>query len=152
MFDVLVFLYENCGALEACGDEAALSQQLAAAGFPDRDISAAIGWLRDLVRTVRGVDTQASPTPGSVRVFSTYELARLGTEAAGFIAFLDGAGQITAAQREIVIERALAVEDFPLALPALKVIVLMVLWSQRTDIDVLLLEELLDDGAERLLH
>jgi Smg protein len=152
MFDVLVFLYENCGALEACSDEAALSRRLSDAGFPDRDISAAIGWLRDLVRSVRAVDTRTAPAPGSVRVFSTYELARLGPEAAGFIAFLDGARQLSAAQRELVIERTLASDEYPLPLPALKVIVLMVLWSQRTDIDVLLLEELLDDGTERLLH
>jgi Smg protein len=33
-----------------------------------------------------------------------------------------------------------------------KVIVLMVLWSQQADIDVLLLEELLHDGSERDLH
>jgi Smg protein len=34
----------------------------------------------------------------------------------------------------------------------LKVIVLMVLWSQQADIDALLLEELLDDGGEHLVH
>ena len=152
MFDVLVFLYENCGALEACSDEAALSRRLSDAGFPDHDISAAIGWLRDLVKIVRGAEAAALPAPGSIRIFSAHELARLGPEAAGFIAFLDGARQLSAAQREIVIERALTLDDYPLSLAALKVIVLMVLWSQRTDIDVLLLEELLDDGAERLLH
>ncbi|HUN92107.1 MAG TPA: DUF494 domain-containing protein [Burkholderiaceae bacterium] len=152
MFDVLVFLYENCGVLDACGDEASLSRQLSDAGFPAHEISAAIGWLRDLISTARAAHGQPAPTPGAVRVFSTHELAHLGTEAAGFIAFLDGAGQLTPAQREIVIERAMAVDDSPLALDALKVIVLMVLWSQQADVDVLLLEELLDDGTERLLH
>ncbi len=33
-----------------------------------------------------------------------------------------------------------------------KRIVLMVLWSQQADIDVLLLEELLHDGSQRSLH
>jgi len=30
--------------------------------------------------------------------------------------------------------------------------VLMVLWSQQADIDALMLEELLDDGADREVH
>ena len=34
----------------------------------------------------------------------------------------------------------------------LKLIVLMVLWSQQADVDTLLLEELLDDGDDRLPH
>src|SRR4030095_7673412 len=70
----------------------------------------------------------------------------------GFLAFLEHAGQLTPTQREIVIERALAVPDSPIPLDMIKVIVLMVLWSQRADIDVLLLEELLDDGSGRQLH
>jgi Smg protein len=40
----------------------------------------------------------------------------------------------------------LAVRESPVSLAKLKVIVLMVLWSQQADIDVLMLEELLDDG------
>ena len=51
-----------------------------------------------------------------------------------------------------MIERALAIEDTPIPLHTIKVIVLMVLWSQQADIDVLLLEELLHDGSERDLH
>jgi Smg protein len=63
---------------------------------------------------------------------------------------------LSGAQREIVIERALAVGqqdgEWPVHITKLKLIVLMVLWSQQADVDVLLLEELLDDGDERLLH
>lgn len=51
-----------------------------------------------------------------------------------------------------MIDRALAIEDTPVTLVKLKVIVLMVLWSQSADVDVLLLEELLDDGEDRPLH
>ena len=80
------------------------------------------------------------------------ETERLGTESIGFLSFLENAGQLTPTQREIVIERALAIEDTPIPLDMIKVIVLMVLWSQQADIDVLLLEELLHDGTERDLH
>ncbi|HYM48232.1 MAG TPA: DUF494 family protein, partial [Burkholderiaceae bacterium] len=55
-------------------------------------------------------------------------------------------------QREIVIERALATDETPISIDKLKVIVLMVLWSQQADIDVLLLEELLGAGDDKNLH
>jgi Smg protein len=34
----------------------------------------------------------------------------------------------------------------------MKVIVLMVLWSQEAEVDALILEELLDDGSPRTIH
>jgi Smg protein len=82
-------------------------------------------------------------------VYAGFESEHLGPDAVGFLAFLEAAGQLTAAQREIVIERALALRDAPVPLARLKVIVLMVLWCQQADIDVLVLEELLDDGEDR---
>ena len=66
--------------------------------------------------------------------------------------FLEQAAQLTPTQREIVIERALATDETPISLEMLKVIVLMVLWSQQADIDVLLLEELLGSADERVRH
>ena len=71
--------------------------------------------------------------------------------AIGFIASLDRDGQLNPAQREIVIERAAAVEP-PITLERLKIIVLMVLWSQSVDVDLLLLQELLDDDPGPAVH
>ncbi|MDQ3445234.1 MAG: DUF494 domain-containing protein, partial [Pseudomonadota bacterium] len=39
MFDVLVYLYENYGALHACPDSDSLSKRLTDAGFDDEEIS-----------------------------------------------------------------------------------------------------------------
>ena len=55
-------------------------------------------------------------------------------------------------QREIVIERAVALAETPIALERLKIIVLMVLWSQSVDVDGMLLQELLDDDPRPVLH
>jgi len=82
-------------------------------------------------------------TASTFRVFADFEVARLGRNAVRFLMFLESAGELDAAQREIVIERALAIDDSPLPLSTLKVVVLMVLWSQQADINLLLLEELL---------
>lgn len=156
MFDVLVYLYENFPALNGAPDAAALARKLSAAGFDKDEISDALAWLQGLAEVTRGSQTLREASVRGFRIYPEFERKRLGTEGLAFLAFLEAAGQLDGTQREIVIERALAAGqqdgDWPVDLAKLKLIVLMVLWSQDADIDVLLLEELLDDGDERLLH
>jgi Smg protein len=152
VFDVLVYLYENYGALHACPDPDSLSRKLTAAGFDDEEINEALAWLQGLEHVTEQSVAVGPESDRSFRVYATIETERLGTESIGFLSFLENAAQLTPTQREIVIERALAIEETPIPLDMFKVIVLMVLWSQQVDIDVLLLEELLHDGSERDLH
>jgi Smg protein len=153
MFEVLVYLYENSALLSGRQDADSISRQLADAGFEDDEISEAFGWLRDLEQVSHDQRWLRPAGESSFRVLAASERDRLSPAAVSFLAFLEGADQLTPAQRELVIERALAIGEAPVSLARLKVIVLMVLWSQQADIDVLLLEELLDDGEDRLsLH
>lgn len=148
MFDVLVYLYENYGAFEACPDASSLGRSLADAGFDDDEIREALAWLQGLARIVE--DAGDLPLEGgtSLRVYTPAELDQLGPAAVGFLIYLDSARQLSPRQREIVIERALAITDSPLSIATIKIIVLMVLWSHSADVDFLLLEELLDDDDE----
>jgi Smg protein len=152
MFEVLVYLYENYGALTACPDSDSLSQSLVEAGFEQEEVSEALAWLQGLARVTESSITLRGASETSSRVYAGFETRRLGPEAIGVLSFLENEGQLTPSQREIVIERALATDEQTVPLAKLKVIVLMVLWSQSADIDVLLLEELLDDGEDRLLQ
>lgn len=152
MFDVLVYLYENYGALHACPDADSLSRKLTAAGFDDEEISEALAWLQGLAQVTEQSVAVGPESAKAFRIYARLETERLGTDSIGYLSFLEHAGQLTPTQREIVIERALALEDTPIPQNMTKLIVLMVLWSQQADIDVLLLEELLNDGAQRSLH
>jgi Smg protein len=152
MFDVLVYLYENYGALKACPDGDALSRRLAAAGFDEDEISAAITFLQGLQRVTQESQVLQEPGVGAFRVYAGFENDRLGSEALKFLSFLEARGELNPTQREIVVERALAIDESPVPLTKLKVIVLMVLWSVQADLDILLIEELLDAGEERALH
>ena len=152
MFDVLVYLFENCAAFQACRDADSITQRLAEAGFDDEEITDAIAWLRDLDQVTSDNIALRAPTTGAFRVYAGFEIGRLTPRGIAFLAFLEAEGQLTPTQREIVIERALAVREAPVPLAKLKVIVLMVLWSQQADIDALMLEELLDDGTGREMH
>ncbi len=153
MFDILVYLFENYYTPQACPAADVLAKRLAAAGFEHEDIDDALGWLYGLAETTeRCVDLAAQPATGT-RVYTDSEYRQLGTEAIGFITFLETAGVLPAPLREIVIDRALAAPESPVPLAKLKITALMVLWSQEADIDNLVLEELLDDdGDVRRLH
>lgn len=152
MFDVLVYLYETYGALHACPDSDSLSRKLTAAGFDDEEISEALDWLQGLAQVTEQSVAVGPESARAFRVYARLEVERLGTDSIGYLSFLENAGQLTPTQREIVIERGLALQRAPLHLEMTKRIVLMVLWSQQADIDVLLLEELLHDGSQRSLH
>ncbi len=148
MFEVLVYLYETYYRPDACPDSAALVKKLSAVGFEQEEISRALGWLTDLAETTNEMfSQQAHQTAFSFgsRVYADKEYEMLGSEAIGFIEFLESADVISTIQREIVIERACAVNESPIPLDKLKVIVLMVLWSQGKEPDGLILDELFID-------
>ena len=149
MFDVLVFLYENYSALSACPDFEALTRRLADAGFEEDEIADAMVWLHGLASATLASSVPDRSDARTFRVYTRQEYEALGAAAIGFLASLDG--QLSPAQREIVIERAGAV-DAPITLERLKIIVLMVLWSQSIDVDLALLQELLDDDPDPVLH
>jgi Smg protein len=66
----------------------------------------------------------------AVRIFSDGELARLSTECRGFLLTLERLGVLSPQQREIVIDRMLALDADELDTEQLKWVVLMVLSSQ----------------------
>ena len=158
MFDILVYLYETYYRPDACPDSAALVKKLSAIGFEEEEISKALGWLIDLAETTHEFSDQYPQQTAfsfGVRIYVQQEMDALGTAAIGFIQFLESAKVIDAIQREIVIERALAASDSQITLDKLKVIVLMVLWSQGKEPDSLMFDELFSDDEDtepRLLH
>ena len=158
MFDVLVYLYETYYRPDACPDSAALAKKLSAVGFEADEISKALGWLTDLAETTHELSDQYPQQTAfsfGTRVYVPQELETLGTAAVGFIQFLESAKVINPIQREIVVERALAVCESHISLDKLKVIVLMVLWSQGQEPDGLMFDELFldeDEAIPRLLH
>ena len=158
MFDVLVYLYETYYRPDACPDSAALVRKLSAVGFEEEEISKALGWLTDLAEATHDFSDRYPPQAAfsfGIRVYAPQEMSALGVAAIGFIQFLESAKVLDPIQREIVIEQALAVSDSNLSLDKLKVIVLMVLWSQGKEPDRLMFDELFlgdDDPADRLLH
>ena len=152
MFDILVYLYETYYRPDACPEPAALARKLSAVGFDDVEISEALVWLTDLTE-MAGADEAIASTGTRFYVQQEYDV--LGSAAVGFIQFLESAKVLSPTQREIVIERALALDESPVGLSKLKIIVLMLLWSQGHEPDALMFDDLFgsdDEQAPRLLH
>ena len=99
--------------------------------------------------------SESAPAIGSatsMRVYSVAEQDHMGAECLGFISFLEGAGVLPPALREIVVDRAMAAPDDEVCLDTLKIIVLMVYWRFGHEPDALILDELCDDTEDRVAH
>ena len=150
MFDVLVYLYENYWRPDACPDHDQLTRKLTSVGFESDEIQEALRWLDGLANASDAyVGKQGEH---ALRVYSPQEQEHLGEESIGFISFLESAGVLPAPMREMVIDRASAINGGPLDLEDLKIIVLMVFWSLGEEPDALILDELFVAPEERLIH
>ena len=135
ILDVLLYLFEHYLADDAdlVRDRDALKSgplfdELGQAGFSPAEINKAFEW-RDALATQRPA---ASPARigGPTRVYADAELDRLDLECRGFLMFLEQHGVLDAGQRELVVDRAMALEQDEMDLDDLKWVVLMVLFNQ----------------------
>jgi Smg protein len=152
MFDILVYLFENYYQAQAYPDYDTLERRLHAAGFENDDIHDALDWLNSLTRRADEGIPESLDTRSSFRGYTKDESAKLPLESRGFIAFLESAKILTPLLRELIIERAMGLPSEIVGLDKLKVIVLMVLWTRRGNVDALVLDELIPDGDRRQVH
>lgn len=136
ILDVLLYLFEHYftnDAISVDGDDLTaqngpLVGELTEAGFSTAEIRRAFDWLDALARQ-RPSSGQARIN-GPTRVFHGAELDKLDTESRGFLLFLEQNGVLDAGQRELVLDRAMALDQEELDLDDLKWVVLMVLFNQ----------------------
>ena len=150
MYDILVFLFENCQQAELAYDRARVAKKLSAAGFEDSDISEALHWLAGVTRAPQGGLQRQPASRHAFRAFAPREAAKLDAQCRGFLLTLEQSGILDLQTRELVIERALAATGDSLSLEQLKLVVLMVLWNQQTPTSRLLAEDLFSTQPSRL--
>jgi Smg protein len=98
------------------------------AGFAEPDIERALEWLDGLSGEQLGKVAEA--TARAVRVFSGQELLRLDTDVRGYLMYLENVRILSGTQRELVIDRLMALEADEIDIEQVKWVVLMVLFSQ----------------------
>lgn len=109
-------------------DSDAIRTELMAAGFEQREVVKAFTWLESL-----SVEEAMPSSCASFRIFSEQEQRKLDVACRGLLQFLEHNSILSPANRELVIDRAIALEGHEIALDELKWIVLMVLLSQADD-------------------
>lgn len=155
VLDILIYLFENYFDAEASvapePDRDTLKEELERAGFSEREVGRALEWLEQLCADPERAG--AIPPSRSVRVFDAREQARLDTDCRGYILYLENIGIVNAAQRELVIDRLLALDARQIDIEQVKWVVLMVLFSQPGQENALLrMEDLVFDGRAELVH
>jgi len=91
MYDVLVYLFENCQQADLAYDGERVAKKLSAAGFEDSDISEALHWLAG-VRTPQPEFARLPDSRTAFRAFAPRELAKLDAECRGFLLTLEQSG------------------------------------------------------------
>lgn len=131
---VLIYVYDHYMLADPADvpERHRMLEDLQRRGFSVSEVVHAMEWLSALVG-----DQRASPEPtdmesarGALRVFDDGELSRLSADSRAFLMLLDRQHVLSSRQRELVIERALALDVDEVEVEQLKWVVLLVLSSQ----------------------
>jgi Smg protein len=159
VLDILIYLFENYfdADLQSAPepDRDTLKDELERAGFSEREVGRALEWLdlcADPERAGALCGFEQAPSR-SIRIFDAREQVRLDSDCRGYILYLENIGIVNAAQRELVIDRLLALDARQIDIEQVKWVVLMVLFSQPGQENALLrMEDLVFDGRAEAVH
>jgi len=181
VLDVLLYLFEyymadNPGQ-PLDSDRDTLESRLVEAGFTTAEIRKAFGWMdtlwqrRSLTPLALQHGRLAAPlsdtlnnaaddsvlvrpaTLPSMRIYVGEELTRLDADCRGFLLFLESVGILSPVNRELVIERVLALPEEDMDVERLKWLVLLVLFTQPGEEEAYAwMEELIYDNLTGYMH
>ncbi len=130
VLNVVLYLFEHClEDYEDAPPRATLEQMLYAGGFPAPKVKEALDWLEALAAS-RETTEPGMRAAGAERVFNGPELSRLSREARGLLLYLEQIEVLGPGERELAIERALALDETEVGLDEMKWVVLLTLFHQ----------------------
>ena len=153
VLDVLMYLFETYIETQ---DETEIDQEdlrgdLTEAGFNSNEIEKAFDWL-DKLNHMNSI-TEDLFDVSSNRVYSKIEMSRLSSSCRGFIEYLEQINILSFNQRELLIDRLLALNTNDIDIDQIKWIVLMILFSQPNQEKAYSrMEDLIFETNESVLH
>ena len=154
VLDVLMYLLETYVDTDEDPepDQNELRGELASAGFGDAEIDRALDWLECLSEDQAGRVFNAQTARGT-RVYNNVEQERLDVSCRGYISYLEQVGILSPVQREILVDRLLALDAPDIDVEQIKWVVLMVLFSRPgQELAYARMEDLVFDEGESQLH
>jgi len=155
VFDVLMYLFDNYFEedYEINSDQDSLKYELVQAGFGDNQVSKAFDWLEGLALQKDLIQADNLSGKTTLRMYSEREMEKLDVKCRGFLVFLEQSSVLDAYDREVVIDRAMALEAEEIDLQQLKWVVLMVLLNQPgKEAAFTWMEDIVMDDAQGGLH
>jgi len=143
MFEVLVFMFENYFANQSMPDDATMEQELSAAGFEQGDILGAFDWYQELKTMINAPEFDYSHDKTAMRIFTNSELKRINTESLGFLIFLQQAKVINDVERDLIVDRAMALNKEKIGIEEIRCITMMALWNKGREKDYSFVEDAL---------
>ena len=131
VLDVLMYLFETYVDTEEDPepDQNELRLELSRAGFGDSEIERALVWLDGLTDHQESLNYTNLSARGT-RIYNDFEHERLDAHCRGYIIYLEQTGILSVPQRELLVDRLLALESADIDVEQIKWVVLMVLFSQ----------------------
>ena len=152
MFEVLVYLFENYFEVDVRPDHSTLEKELFAAGFDTDDINGAFNWFSALEEMSEKASAPNSSYNTGFRIYAEAETKKINAESISFVMFLEQAKILNAAQRELIIDRAMALPQPEVRIEETRWIVLMALWNQGKANDYLFVEDAVFGKNTPTLH
>jgi len=153
VLDVLMYLFETYIETqdETEMDHEDLRLDLTEAGFNSIEIEKAFDWL-DKLNHENSITADLFDV-SSNRVYSRIEMSHLSSNCRGFIEYLEQINILTFRQRELLIDRLLALNTYDINIDQIKWIVLMILFSQPNQEKAYSrMEDLIFETNEGVLH
>jgi Smg protein len=146
MLEVLIFMFENyLGSQNTIHqttiEEDFLAQELTQAGFDHHDILGAFDWYRELHIQITQPYHQFVSNPSAIRVYSKQELEKIDTESISFLCFVEQAKVILPNERDLILDRAMALKQDQITIEEIRWITMMVLWNDTRKKDYLFVED-----------
>lgn len=155
IIDVLIYLYENYMDSDDSvpSDQIMLEEELVQAGFPASEVKKAFDWLDELAWRQGTINYGQAKANHSMRIYNSQEQQRFDLEIQGMLLYLEQAGILDPMSREIVIDRAMAIEIEELTQDDVKWIVLLVLLNRPgQENSFALMEEMVYNDEPEYLH
>lgn len=135
LLDVLLYLFENYmdadhETFHQSQRTDDLSRDLLQAGFEYKEIQRALRWIDELQIALGDFNRANALRFDVVRVYSAEEQIRITDQARNYIFYLERLGFIDAKSRELIIDRALTLEERVIDVNEIKWIALTVLLTQ----------------------
>lgn len=152
MFEVLVFMFENYLANHAMPCNDVMEQELSAAGFEQNDILGAFDWFEEMQLRLNKSNVAYTQAYSGFRVFSELELKKISLESMGFVLFLHQANVISNMERDLIVDRAMALKQKSIKVEEMRWIVMIALWNEGREKDYLFVEDAIFNPRGLTIH